>query len=837
MTTFTYNALVVLRDSSGAVTSIGSGTAGLVVAPGVTGLSYTASAPPSGTFPIANFDPAEMYRPLFNGAPIVESAEQTTTFRIGQHVHSGGLVTQLLVLHTQQASGASRSVIVQLGGAPLPAFGSVADFTNYISALTSSGQVPSGPFAPGSTFGLGSLPGLVGTTENDLIFGWPTNDTLSGGIGNDTIHGEGGDDRIFGGPGDDRLFGGAGNDTIFGGPGADTIDGGAGDDQINPGRAPGAFGSGNFIFGSAGNDTIDFGDVQKGDGFTYLNYRLLGAPITVTINGPANTGTIAKAGQGIDTLVNVNRQLDADANGLNIEGTPGSDSFTVNGGAETFVNLFPGAGSDSFNITLSGVVRIVLGGGGATSAASANIAAGTISNDGFGTSDTITVTGGSGRLELEGTDFADTLIGSIHNDAFLPRGGNDTLNGGAGFDMVRYDRPGMTSAVSVDLAAGIATGSWDGTGFAHTLISIERVWGTGRNDVIRGSAANERLEGRGGNDTLDGRGGNDTLLGGDGDDLLIGGAGNDFLDGGAGFDRAQFNVASTSVTVTGDANEVVIASTEGQDTVRGVESFIFTDATLTLAQVLALVGGGGGAGLDLTGTPGPDTLDGGPGGDVIRGLGGNDLIRGFAGNDTLYGGDGADTIIGGDGDDLIFGGDTEADVRDVIYGGAGNDTIDGGHGNDELRGDAGDDVLIGGFGADTLIGGEGNDRLDGGALGDVLFGGPGNDFLNGGFGFDRLNGGAGADTFFHLGVAGHGSDWIQDYNAAEGDVLQTGIAGAVKANFQINIATTPGAGSATVAEAFVIYRPTGQILFALVDGAGQSSINMILGGQVVDLLA
>ncbi|MFN3936249.1 MAG: hypothetical protein ACK4KW_01615 [Gemmobacter sp.] len=216
-----------------------------------------------------------------------------------------------------------------------------------------------------------------------------------------------------------------------------------------------------------------------------------------------------------------------------------------------------------------------------------------------------------------------------------------------------------------------------------------------------------------------------------------------------------------------------------------------------------------GVGIRLEGTPGPDRL------------------VGTALNDTLYVGDGAD---------LIFGGETAADVRDVIYGGNGNDTIDGGHGNDELRGDAGDDVLIGGFGADTLIGGEGNDRLDGGALGDVLFGGPGNDYFNGGFGFDRLNGGAGADTFFHLGVAGHGSDWIQDYNAAEGDVLQTGIAGATKANFQINIATTPGAGAATVAEAFVIYRPTGQILFALVDGAGQSSINMILGGQVVDLL-
>jgi serralysin len=221
----------------------------------------------------------------------------------------------------------------------------------------------------------------------------------------------------------------------------------------------------------------------------------------------------------------------------------------------------------------------------------------------------------------------------------------------------------------------------------------------------------------------------------------------------------------------------------------------------------------------------------------IFGTDGPDRLVGTDGNDTIHGGDGADTIIGGGGDDLIFGGRTEADVRDVIYGGDGNDTAYGGAGNDEIRGDAGNDLLFGETGADTLIGGTGNDTLNGGSLGDVLFGGDGDDFLNGGFGFDRLNGGAGADTFFHLGVVDHGSDWIQDYNAAEGDVLQFGQPGATRAQFQINIANTPNAGAADVAEAFVIYRPTGQIIWALVDGAGQDSINIQLGGTVFDLLA
>ncbi|KPQ22352.1 MAG: hypothetical protein HLUCCA24_00280, partial [Rhodobacteraceae bacterium HLUCCA24] len=48
--------------------------------------------------------------------------------------------------------------------------------------------------------------------------------------------------------------------------------------------------------------------------------------------------------------------------------------------------------------------------------------------------------------------------------------------------------------------------------------------------------------------------------------------------------------------------------------------------------------------------------------------------------------------------------------------------------------------------------------------------------------------------------------------------------------------TTPGAGDAGTDEAFVIYRPTGQILWALVDGAGEGSIELQIGGAVYDLL-
>lgn len=216
---------------------------------------------------------------------------------------------------------------------------------------------------------------------------------------------------------------------------------------------------------------------------------------------------------------------------------------------------------------------------------------------------------------------------------------------------------------------------------------------------------------------------------------------------------------------------------------------------------------------------------------------GNDLVYGGDGNDTINGGDGTDTLDGGAGDDFLYGGSSAADLRDVIYGGDGNDHIDGGYGNDALNGGAGNDTILGGFGADTLVGNQGSDRISGGAGADEIHGGPGDDWINGGFGHDRLNGGAGADIFYHEGVADHGSDWIQDYRGADGDVLSIAIAGATRGQFQINYNLTPGAGMATVAEAFVIYRPTGQILFALVDGDAQDSILLQAGGQRWDLLA
>ncbi|MDE3081765.1 MAG: hypothetical protein KGI94_17230, partial [Paracoccaceae bacterium] len=194
---------------------------------------------------------------------------------------------------------------------------------------------------------------------------------------------------------------------------------------------------------------------------------------------------------------------------------------------------------------------------------------------------------------------------------------------------------------------------------------------------------------------------------------------------------------------------------------------------------------------------------------------------------------------GGDGNDSISGGRTVLDQRDVIFGGAGNDTLNGGHGNDSIVGGTGADIVIGGFGGDRLIGNDGNDTLTGGPQSDVIFGGPGDDFLNGGFANDKLIGGPGADVFFHGSKPGNGTDWIKDYSAAEGDRLMFGDPRVHASDFMVNFGNTPHAGAPNVAEAFVIYEPTHQIIWALVDGAAQSHIELQIAGSHVlhDLLA
>ncbi len=157
-----------------------------------------------------------------------------------------------------------------------------------------------------------------------------------------------------------------------------------------------------------------------------------------------------------------------------------------------------------------------------------------------------TLAGRGGDDTLWGREGADVLDGGAGRDALWGEGGADTLrpgagddavDGGAGADVASY--AGIVGAVTVDLAAGRATGA-AGT---DTLAGVEGAEGGGGADTLTGDAADNALWGGAGDDRLSGGAGADRMDGGAGDDRLQGGAGADELAGGPGADAFVFDLA------------------------------------------------------------------------------------------------------------------------------------------------------------------------------------------------------------------------------------------------------------------------------------------------------
>ncbi|WAP70325.1 S8 family serine peptidase [Jiella pelagia] len=283
--------------------------------------------------------------------------------------------------------------------------------------------------------------------------------------------------------------------------------------------------------------------------------------------------------------------------------------------------------------------------------------------------------GWNGNDRLIGGGGVDQLFGDGGNDTFLADadGANDTYNGGADIDTMDYSA--MTAGLSVNLVTGQATSAQIGT---DTLVSVERVLGSSRNDAILGNDSTVLLSGNGGGDILTGGsganvifgglgddrlrglGGNDTLVGGQDQDVLEGGAGNDtFLadadgandryDGGADIDTMDFSAMTAALTV----NLVVQAATStqiGSDILTTMERILGgngNDAILGDANTVFLSGNGG-ADI-LTGGTGNNSLFGGLGNDILRGMGGNDYLNGAIGDDRLEGGTGNDIFVFGNG--------------------------------------------------------------------------------------------------------------------------------------------------------------------------------------------
>jgi Ca2+-binding RTX toxin-like protein len=234
--------------------------------------------------------------------------------------------------------------------------------------------------------------------------------------------------------------------------------------------------------GLKGNDTLN------ANGGTIVRADYLTAPAGVTVDLAAGS---AQDGYGtVDTLVGINwvrgssfaDSLTGDGHDNALEGRGGND--TLKGGA--------GADLASFVSATAGVT-ITLADTGITTA--------NLSAAGLGVDKLSAIEG------LRGGDFADRLTGNGLGNVLIGGAGNDTLDGRAGMDLVRYET--SPHAVNVNLATGVAQ---DGYGNSDALLRLENVRGSSFGDIIKGNAAANVLDGWLGKDTLSGGGGTDKFL-------------------------------------------------------------------------------------------------------------------------------------------------------------------------------------------------------------------------------------------------------------------------------------------------------------------------------------
>ncbi len=474
---------------------------------------------------------------------------------------------------------------------------------------------------------------------------------------------------------------------------------------------------------------------------------LTSANLTGTVTGIAvvsGTNTIKMTGLAIDinvieaafatnTLSTVNDLFAVLGNQL-----PGNDTIVYTNNSSTGMSFFGGAGNDI--ITIGGP-----------------------NGD--------TLDGGTGNDILNGGGGDDTLFGGAGNDVFVigdaaEHGGGEVITGGADEDVIRFasTTPGQTlvlaqgvtevERVTISTAAGVSTGRTaldiDASAVTSGLTivgnaGVNKLTGTGFNDVLIGNA---------GDDELNGENGEDTLLGGGGDDDLEGGEGNDQLDGGLGADAMTGGLGNDTYTIDNVGDTIIELAGEGIDTVQINRTVDLTQAPFQEIEHVVLTGT---AALTATGDDGNNQLTGNSGTNILNGGDGNDTLIGNGGNDTLNGGAGDDAMDGGAGNDTYVVDSAGDTVTESLAGAAGgvdlvqsavDITLDAGATNVEHltltgsalngTGNALNNILTGNSGDNALTGLAGNDRLIGNA---------GNDTLNGGAGVDALAGGVGDDTY------------------------------------------------------------------------------------------
>ncbi|MDQ3985222.1 MAG: hypothetical protein M3280_01830 [Actinomycetota bacterium] len=464
-----------------------------------------------------------------------------------------------------------------------------------------------GGFGTDRSFGNGGQDRLFSGGEeftyrlsNDVLYGGDGDDVLVGDVGLQTIYGEAGDDRLVG---RGAFFDDCDCDASYF---FEYLVGGVGNDVLQGGASRGEFSDGEIFRPGPGNDVVR-GDERRQDEphiRDTVDYSMADVAVTVDLETGAATGQgrdVLEDMQNIvgtrfgdvlrgderDNFIQTSDHPDALRVGDRVVAREGDDRVWADEGnhrifagmGEDFVSgdegheivkggsgndglftsegrdkLFGGRGDDALS---GGEHHDVVAGGGGSDEASAdfNIAvevdlatqtwhadtdddlssienvAGSNRND--------TIGGSDGANRLEGSGGRDMILAEDGDDLIVPGTGNDDVEGGNGSDTVAFVI--SFAPVDVDLAVDTAT-TGDETDHIGT---IENVYGTNRDDVIRGDDGPNRLFGWSLFTTPSTEySGNDELMGRDGNDYLDGGhylkgtihTDQDMLDGGFGID-------------------------------------------------------------------------------------------------------------------------------------------------------------------------------------------------------------------------------------------------------------------------------------------------------------
>jgi Ca2+-binding RTX toxin-like protein len=518
-----------------------------------------------------------------------------------------------------------------------------------------------------------------GVPTDDLLLGSRQNDAIYGRAGYDRIYAGGGDDIAAGGIGRDYIVGDgvadAGADILLGGAEGDVLIGGAGADRlyadeetsaaaaIAAGALPGTNDRGDWLAAGEGADALvgsAASDVLAGGGGADL---LIGGGGRDYLLGDADYAPseeefdwsfvgYADGSSSWYTFADPSKNDPASSDGDLIYAGDGDDWVVAGWGDDV---VFAGAGRD-----------FVAG----------NLGADTIS----GEDGSDTLYGGEARIGDLSDRGEDYLDGGDGNDSINGSAGDNILLGGAGNDVIR-------SGPGADFIDG---GDGDDAILAQGA------------DVVLGGAGNDRiltsgldavsLDGGAGNDTLSGDDGTDTIVGGEGDDTLRGREGADLLDGGTGNDRYQFAVGDgvDQVVDAGGSDVIELISNEGVGALP--ETAIARDSIRLVADnsEVYLAYGGQGDRIRLGADP--------------RGLIESIELRHVAGSvqtvEAIDVGSLRVEYAGTADAEILFGVDG---FRNALTGGGGNDILLGSYLEDELAGGAGSDLLRGGEGSDRYV--------------------------------------------------------------------------------------------------------------------------------------